>query len=66
MFQLQERPLLSYLKQLSPTHRFGQVGETTIEMVELPNRQDNPAELREVGSEDEQVLYFLADECAHD
>ena len=33
MFELQERSLLSYLKQLSPTHRFGKVGEKTIEKI---------------------------------
>ena len=32
-FSSHKQPLLSYLKQLSPTHRFGQVGETTIEKI---------------------------------
>ena len=31
MFELQEQSPLSYLKQLSPTHRFDKVAETTIE-----------------------------------
>ena len=31
MFELQEQSPLSYLKQLSPTHRFGTVAETTID-----------------------------------
>ncbi len=31
MFELQEQNPLSYLKQLSPTHRFGKVAEITIE-----------------------------------
>ena len=31
MFELQEQSPLSYLKQFSPTHRFGQVAETTID-----------------------------------
>ncbi len=31
MFELQEQTPLSYLKQLSPTHRFRKVAETTIE-----------------------------------
>ncbi len=33
MFKLQKPSLLSYLKQLSPSHRFSQVGETTIEKI---------------------------------
>lgn len=33
MFELQEPSPLSYLKQLSPTHRFGRVAETTIEQI---------------------------------
>ncbi len=33
MFELREQSPLSYLKQLSPTHRFGQVAETTIEKI---------------------------------
>ena len=33
MFELQEQSPLSYLKQLSPTHRFGKVAETTIEKI---------------------------------
>ena len=33
MFELQEQSLLSYLKQLSPTNRFGKVAETTIEKI---------------------------------
>ena len=31
MFDLQEQNPFSYLKQLSPTHRFGKVAEITIE-----------------------------------
>ena len=42
MFELQEQSPLSYLKQLSPTHRFGQVGETTIE-----NIHPNPSVLNQ-------------------
>ena len=33
MFELKEQSPLSYLKQLSPTHRFGKVSETTIEKI---------------------------------
>ncbi len=33
MFELQEQSLLSYFKQLSPTHRFGKVAETIIEKI---------------------------------
>jgi endonuclease/exonuclease/phosphatase (EEP) superfamily protein YafD len=33
MFEPQEQSPLSYLKQLSPTHRFGKVSETTIENI---------------------------------
>jgi endonuclease/exonuclease/phosphatase (EEP) superfamily protein YafD len=33
MFELQEPSPLSYLKQLSPTHRFSRVAETTIEQI---------------------------------
>jgi endonuclease/exonuclease/phosphatase (EEP) superfamily protein YafD len=33
MFELQEQSPLSYLKQLSPTHRFGKVSETTFEKI---------------------------------
>jgi endonuclease/exonuclease/phosphatase (EEP) superfamily protein YafD len=33
MFELQEQSLLSYFKQLSPTHRFGKVSETTIDKI---------------------------------
>ncbi len=40
MFELQEQSPLSYLKQLSPTHRFAQVAETTIE-----NIHPNPSAL---------------------
>lgn len=37
MFELQEQSPLSYLKQLSPTHRFGRVAEATIN-----NNHPNP------------------------
>ena len=33
MFELQEQSPLSYLKQLSPTHRFGKVAEGTIDRI---------------------------------
>ena len=33
MFEVQEQDPLSYLKQLSPTHRFGKVAEITIEKI---------------------------------
>lgn len=39
MFKLQEQSPLSFLKQVSPTHRFGKVSETTI----IENIQANPS-----------------------
>ncbi|MDJ0904228.1 MAG: endonuclease/exonuclease/phosphatase family protein [Xenococcus sp. MO_188.B8] len=42
MFELQEQNPLSYLKQLSPTHRFGKVAEITIE-----KNQPLPSELNQ-------------------